>query len=498
MNAMASPELLAQVRAALSGNTAVPILNKNFTFAQPGSPTTGLQAYNLDPVVKNLVPFQSPLRDVIPRTTGGFSTVANWKAISSWNAEQLHAGASEGRRGGRITAATKEFMAAFRTIGLEGNVSQEAINAGATFDDVKARMVLGVLQSLFQEEERIIVGGNGTRALARTPTPTLTLSTTGGSIAHPTTVSVICVALTYDASRRFTAGTGLKQQVIRTNADNSVDTINGGTARPSVAATVATASGTANSIVAKVTPLRGAYGYAWYVGTAGAERLMSITTIAQASITALPGSGQLFSLLEDADFSRDQLIFDGLLGMCGNDEHEGKYVALTNGSSLTPDGQGGVVEIDSMLATFYDAHFFVPDEIWVSTQEATSLRLLVARAGTATSLGRFTFPQGQGGNVMGNAVPIGYNNTYGTPKTLAIKQHPFWPKGTMLFLTRSLPYPTNGITDMLRMYLRQDYWQQEWPAISRSSEFGVYTDGVLQHFWPASMGIITNISPTAP
>lgn len=498
MNAVVSPDLLAQVRAALSGNSAVPMLNKNFTFAQPGSATTGLQAYNLDPVVKNLVPFQSPLRDVIPRATGGFSIQASWRAISSWNAAQLHAGASEGRRGGRIAATMKDFMAQFRTIGLEGNVSQEAINAGNTFDDVKARMVLGVLQSLFQEEEKIIVGGNATRALARTPTPTLTLSTTGGAIAHATTTSVVCVALTNDALRRFTVGTGLQQQVVRQNADNSVDTINAGTARPSVAATVATASGTTNSIVAKVTPLRGAYGYAWYVGTAGAERLMSITTVGQVSITALPSTGQLFSLLDDADYSRDQLIFDGLLGMCGNDETEAHYTALTNGSTLTPDGQGGVVEIDNMLSAFYDAHFFVPDEIWMSTQEATSLRLLVARAGNATSLGRFTFPMGQAGNAMGSAVPIGYNNTYGVPKTLAIRQHPFWPKGTMLFLTRSLPYPSNGISDMLRMYLRQDYWQQEWPAISRSSEFGVYTDGVLQHFWPGSMGLITNISPTTP
>ena len=498
MTAQFTNDTLAAVRQALSGNTAVPMLNKSFTLGQPTSVTAGLQAYNLDPVVKSLVPFQSPLRDSILRVSGGLAIQANWRAITSWNASQIHIGASEGRRGGRIAVTQKEFYAAFRTMGMEGNVSQEAINAGQSFDDVEARMVVGVLQSLYQEEEKVILGGNATTALARTGTPTLTLSTTGGTIAHPATTSVVCVALTMDALRRTTVGSGLQQQTVRANADGTSDTVNGGCARPSVAATVATASGSTNSIVAKVTPTRGAFGYAWYVGASGAERLHSVTTVAQTTITVSPSTGQLFSLLSDADYSRDQLIYDGLLGMCGDADKEAYYATLTNGSGLTADGSGGITEIDTLLATFYDTYFFVPDEIIVSTQEANSMKLLVARAGVSTSLARFVFPQNQGNLVMGNTVPIGYNNIYGTPKTLVIRQHPFMPKGTMLFATRQIPYPQNGISEMMRVYCRQDYWQQKWPQISRSHEFGVYTDGVLQHFWPATMGVITNISPTTP
>ena len=43
------------------------------------------------------------------------------------------------------------------------------------------------------------------------------------------------------------------------------------------------------------------------------------------------------------------------------------------------------------------------------------------------------------------------------------------------------------------MLMRQDYYSLEWPLKTRKYEYGVYADGVLQHFAPFSMGIITNI-----
>jgi len=42
--------------------------------------------------------------------------------------------------------------------------------------------------------------------------------------------------------------------------------------------------------------------------------------------------------------------------------------------------------------------------------------------------------------------------------------------------------------------LRADYYQIDWPLITRKHQYGVYCDGVLQHYAPFSMGIISNIS----
>ena len=67
------------------------------------------------------------------------------------------------------------------------------------------------------------------------------------------------------------------------------------------------------------------------------------------------------------------------------------------------------------------------------------------------------------------------------------------PAGTILFYTQNVPYPMSGVPSTARMLLRQDYYQLEWPLQQRKYDYGVYFDGVLQHYAPFSMGIITNI-----
>ena len=78
-------------------------------------------------------------------------------------------------------------------------------------------------------------------------------------------------------------------------------------------------------------------------------------------------------------------------------------------------------------------------------------------------------------------------------KSLDIKIHPNMPAGTMLFLTRQLPYPLANVGNVIQMRTRQDYYQIEWPLRARRYEYGVYADEVLQHYFPPSMSVITNI-----
>jgi hypothetical protein len=41
---------------------------------------------------------------------------------------------------------------------------------------------------------------------------------------------------------------------------------------------------------------------------------------------------------------------------------------------------------------------------------------------------------------------------------------------------------------------RQDYYQIEWPPHARRYETGVHADEVLQHYFPPSMAVISNIA----
>jgi len=91
-------------------------------------------------------------------------------------------------------------------------------------------------------EEAIILGGNRQLPLGTTPTPTVTASTTGGSLAAAT-YSVICVALTLDGLINGSVAGGIQGQITRTNADASTDTFGGGAAKPSANQTAAVSSG---------------------------------------------------------------------------------------------------------------------------------------------------------------------------------------------------------------------------------------------------------------
>jgi len=76
---------------------------------------------------------------------------------------------------------------------------------------------------------------------------------------------------------------------------------------------------------------------------------------------------------------------------------------------------------------------------------------------------------------------------------IPIKIHPNMPAGTILFYTERLPYPLSNVANVAQIRTRQDYYQIEWPLHSRKYEYGVYADEVLQHYYPPSMGVVTNI-----
>ena len=91
---------------------------------------------------------------------------------------------------------------------------------------------------------------------------------------------------------------------------------------------------------------------------------------------------------------------------------------------------------------------------------------------------------------------VSYLNPFamsGDAKAIPINLHPNIPNGTVMFLTDVLPYPMSNVTNVFQMLLRQDYFAITWPMVKRKREYGVYLDGVLQHYFPPSMGTISNI-----
>lgn len=505
MGANTTAEILELVKTSRA--QGVDELLKNFT--QPSSSTTGSQAYSLEAPAKGLYPVATPMRNRIPRVGGGYAIQANWKAFTGINTTFVDAGVSEGRRGGAIQHSYAEYFAAFRGLGLEKSVTDEAVFASKNFDDLMSKRVEQTLRGLMIQEELTILGGNGSNgvALGTTPTPTLAGSTSGGTLAAQTW-SVICVALAFEGYWRVAGlnngATGqsfdatsaqIAGVVSRSNNDGTTETFGGGSAQKSAAATVVT-TGSTSSIGASVAAVRGAVAYAWFWGSAGSERLGAVSTINSVSITAAAnGAAQLASTLPSSDNSINATKFDGLLTMASKSTLNAYYAALatgTPGAGTALTGAGGrVSEIDTALARFYDQYRLQPNRIIVNYrqfQKITNLVLGQTNPGVLFTVD-VNSPQVAvaGRNVGKYLSPI-------TGEVLDIEVHPNMPPGTIFFFTSDVPDYLDGVSDMCRVLTRMEYSGEEWPRSTRKRDYGVYCDEVLQHYFPASLGIITNIA----
>lgn len=455
--------------------------------AKSFSQATGLVFYDLQPAAKTLYPVLTPLRNLIPRTKANGGTATNWKQITKVNVNNMRPGVSEGNRGGVIADQVEDKTAAYRGIGLENSVTYEADYAAENFDDARARASQSLLNSIFIQEEQVILGGNNSLALGTTPTPTVVGSNSGGTLAAATH-SVICVALTHIAWRFSTITSGLTLNATRTNADGTTDSVKSGLAQKSAAGSAAT-TGSTGSLTATVTPVNGAVAYAWFWGAAGSETLGAITSINTVSIKATATGTQLASALPASDDSRDNLVFDGILTQIMT-PNSGAVVTNLN-AGFTSDGAGGIVEIDAEFAKFWDNSRLSPSVMWMSAKTMLAVNKLVIANGGAPLI---RFGMDTGGAQINAGTVIGTYLNKITNQQVAVRVHPDIADGQIMFWSDSVPYPVANIGALTQMKMRQDYYQIEWPRRTRKYEFGIYADGLLQMYFPPAFGLLKNIA----
>lgn len=486
------------------------LISKAFT--QSNSPTTGLTAYDLSAPAKKIYPVTTPLRNMIPRDASGVGTATNWRTINGINTANLAGGVAERNRGGNLTTSVLTKVASFSGLGFEDYVTYEADFAARTFEDIKADAVEGLLRSLMIYEEKTILGGNSGLALGTTPSPTIADVTTGGSLLANTAYGVICVALTLEGflssvapSTPFPGAGSIPGQVTRTNADGTTTTYGGGSAQQSARVAVTTANDSSNThqVSAYVTPVAGAYAYAWFIGTtSGTEKLNKITTINSVVLSALNSTGQLASAIPNAgaDNSENAYVFDGLLTQV-QESGSGSIIStlatgtLGAGTTLSSNGAVGVTEIDNVLKTMWDTYQLAPTHMFVNSQELTNISKKILQSGSSGAFRINAAAADAKGAIVGNALVSEYLNqfSYAGNQVLKIMLHPNMPAGTILFYCDNIPYPLSNVKKPLNMKLRRDYYQIEWPMTKRSYDYGIYMDGVLQNLFTPSFALLTNI-----
>jgi hypothetical protein len=474
------------------------------TLAKSISTATGLVAYDLQAPAKNLYPFVTPLRNSIPRVGGGTGTATNWRQVTALIGSGFDAmgWVPEGQRSGQMSYSSASKSATYVTIGEEDAATYEAISAGRNFEDIQARMTFRLLQKMMLKEEMAILAGNASLQLGTPATPTLSASGTGATLPAAT-YSVIAVALTLEGYQNSSVTGGVATTKTVTGADGKTFVLNGGSSNKSTNATQAVTLG--QTLFASVTAIQGAVAYAWYVGTAGNETLQAITTINSAAFSAPLASGNQAATAVTADNSANSsYAYDGLL-TAALKAGSNAYVSILptgtagTGTPLTASGRGSVNEIDTMFQTMWNNFELSPTVLYVNAQELKNITTKVLSNASGPLLRYDTPADGSKDiEITASGVVSFYFNPYAVNGGLRIpvRIHPRVPPGTIIGWAENLPiqYQSNSVPNVAEVKTRQDYYQIDWPSVTRQRQVGVYAEEVLAVYAPFAMGIITNIA----
>ena len=458
-----------------------------------------LNAFDLRGPALQLYPIITPLRNRLPRQLSDRGDLATrWKAITGVNTSGFELGVAPGRRSAEMSVTEQDYVASYAGIGLEASIDWEAVWSGGKEFDNKATLVQSLLRAVMIGEENIILNGNASMALGTAPTPSLSVGGTTGTFASGTALTIFVTALT----ARALANTAVNLagvtygNVTRVNIDGTTTQYGAGASQISLSASITTTA--ANQVVTATVPaVKGAAGYAWYIGTtAGNATLAAITTVNKMNFTALNPGTQLASAGTGAvDGSFNPLVFDGFITQAL--KSNASYFASLDGNTLTADQANGIVEIDTALQWFWDNKRLSPTEIWVNSQEARNINKKIVASG-GVPLFRFTLPGGTGSEddkpaLLGGASIAKYWNKF-TQQFLDIRIHPNLAPGSIFFNSSEIPYPLSGVDNVSFVRCRRDYYQIEWPVVSRQYVYGVYADEVLVCRAPFSLGVIANVA----
>ena len=438
-------------------------------------------------MAKQLVPFASPLRNIIPRKLSKTGTSVHWKAITDI-ANTGKATTLEGTRGSGMSYTVADKLAAFKVIGLQDSVTLEAEAAGRNFQDVKATATTNLLLKVMTEEEKIILGGN-TTSLGTVATPTATEVTDATSTLTAVKHYVQCAALTLVAANRVVTNNQVANMTGLAVAatDSSGNAISGAYDGVTAASTAleVTPSATGKGLQLSVTPVQGALAYAWFVATSASTTLQAVTTNSTFYLNKLVTGG---SAAPTADGSADALAFDGIIPQIINGG--GLYYDLAN-SQLTAAG-GGIAELDEINSRLFNQYKNGPTRYLVSEQLAKDITSAIVKNQGAPTL---FVNNGEKNDITGNYMVKRYvNKSYGG-ENIIIDVHPWLPNGTMVVMCDRVPYPNANIPSVLEMECGYDYRQLEYAMTSPKYEFEVRTYEALKHYFPACQAIITNVKP---
>lgn len=462
---------------------------------------TGLTGITLESPAKSLVPFLSPFRQKIPRTTQPGSTGPQWKSITAVNFPKFSALESVAARQHTLTVTPRTTT--FKEVGLGDSVTRKAVAEAQGFDDVKARAVNTVLLNSMRLEEIAILGGNIT-ALATPGAPVVTVVDGGGTVpAAAAGYDVRIAALTLFGANRVTidrpaalgSGTaplGATDAPLAGNGHGgaAVDPESDGVTVAGTLTTSAAAAGNNDALRITWAPVNGAAAYAVYViANGGTPKLEAIVTQCNVTLTSLAGTGALSTALTGT--SADSAIFNGIIPLIFADANA--YVKNLAGKL---NGTGGeITEIQDAFASVWDKAKIGEFDILVGGFDQRTLNRLSIAAGGGPTI--FVDPAGPNRLDLMQGYHVGSIVNGTTGDKCNVQTLPWLPSGMIIGLPTKIPYPNAEIQTPFELAASYGWVQIDY-ATSKAdgpvANFEVREDAVLKDYFTLGCFLIHNIN----
>jgi hypothetical protein len=479
--------------------------------------STGLYSFDLSGLI-NLIPVVTPFRDIVARTTSpDGNPYAVWRAFLNATNSQPDPSMGFDYAAPEMVFNEQDFQSRYVPTGMAFNVTQDTFDLAKGYADPYAAATFQTLNQVLIGDDRKMLGAQSFPLKAATA-PTLTPSTTGGTIAASTTVYVGVAGRTGSG---YYYGSGNSQGASQSTTVGS--------------------GGNANSVAATTAAQRGAVCYDWFQSPNGTTwyyyGTTTVNTITMTSVitsnnqvssgSSVPDltsnwkgiaygatgyTGPTFSASAD-NGSANANDYDGFLAsLCGDYNGTGHWVqpntgtanpsvwTSLNGAGLTLSG-GSINEIEEYLfLTLWQQVKCSPTAIMVNAAQAQEIANLVLGSSSATTFLQ-TDASGRVSTTAGGRVGEIVNAPAGGV-TVPIEVHVSLPPGTIVARTDRVPFPQANITSVLEQRCLRDTAQFEY-GISRVGgvqgggprrEAEIRTVSAHINRAPVAMGVLSCVS----
>lgn len=471
---------------------------------------SGLVGYNLQAPAHQLVPLMAPFHKTIPRIVKPGANSDNWRVISALSSPNPFT--AEAAASSLFTTTLASPTAAFKVLGVRGQVTLEAQRASEGFDPALAKETANTLLLGMKLEEQAFLGATLT-ALGTPAAPVVTVSTSAGSItAVGGTYFAAVVGLNILASNRATLSVLAD---INTNLENLIAgravtqaelqaIALGATAATGCGMTAFGAIGASGAIsptnqCLKIvwTPLAGCTAYIVFVGTTtGAANMHAeaITTQCQVCLSSLSGAGVVGNdaAVPAADETDDLNAYDGIIPqLCA--AGSGAYIANVAGALTGTAAGAEIPELQNAFASIYQTAKIGKFRILMS---GIDTRVLSRKGVISNSMIIVAQPTGEGrGNMMIGA-HVGEILNATTGDICPIDTEPWLPQGTIIILPMEIPYPDANISVPFQWVGSYDWMRWDYASTTATGPiypFEARCNGVIESLFPAGCGVLYNV-----